>query len=147
MADPYTRERVLPRCFNGIPRYFPHAFVAHSHRWGSSTQNPLPVFFHDAEFWKTYDAVRARFLQPPTVDAARYISFCMESMYAPAIRAISLGPVALLGKRLPNVVHVAGDYIGIPLASRLALAFPRVRSMQLVMYYICLLYTSDAADE
>jgi hypothetical protein len=68
---------VMSPYFNTIAMCFPHALIAHAHRWGNSRENALSVFpsfgGYDA-FWRTFEAVCARMQLPATLDSARFIN-------------------------------------------------------------------------
>lgn len=131
VADPYTRERVLPRCFNSIPRMFPHAFVAHSHRWGTSAQNPLPIFFGEQQFWRTCDALRSRMQLPVAYNAVRYIS--SDAQQQDFHTRDPSSQFSLFHARFPNVIHAVGEDVDTALGVAIATAFPRVLELNLAL--------------
>lgn len=128
VSDPYTRERLLPRCFNLIPSSFPHAFVAHAHRWGTSTQNPLPVLLNLTQFWRTCAALRARMLLPVACDTVRFITADVSSNADDDEPAPDLGSFHAY---FPNAMYVASTGAEATLVMAMATAFPRVQELNL----------------
>jgi hypothetical protein len=129
VSDPYTREQLLPRCFNLIPSSFPHAFVAHAHRWGTSTQNPLSLIFDSAQFWRTCVVLRARMLLPVACDTVRYITAGVSGNvndYEPEIRDL-----CAFHAYLPNVMYAATIKPTAAVVMAIATAFPRVQELDL----------------
>jgi hypothetical protein len=130
VADPYTRERVLPRCFASVPRVFPHAFAAHVHRWGTSTQNPLPISLPSTDFWQTFDLVRASLQLPVSVDTAHYVF--VDGDHDGRWLEYSVSAMSHLRLRFPDVVHVVADGVLGPFGAEVLATFREARSVELL---------------
>lgn len=122
---------VMSEYFKCIAMCFPHALLAHAHRWGDSSRNALfvyPSFGGYDAFWRTYDAACARMQLPATLDCVRFIN--VESLDVAHTNLQGINVPSSFGPRFPSAESVVVKFdANMRFVSDVALAFPTVKTL------------------